>query len=447
MNKKIITLAVAAAMVAPAAALAEATLYGTLHQSIDYIDQDDIDEVVSVQQFDGRDDNGNLIPVVDENGNPVFKNFTIKGDGFSGWTVSRADGRIAGSEVLTIYDENGEVVERVNPDRFPGLQELKSRLELNNGPVGPSNRVGVKGSEDLGNGLKAIYQVEFGVRLADGDFSAANGDRGSISMRNTFVGLAGGFGTFVVGRHDTPLKISTGKLDMFADTIADYNGPLAFNDVRADNAIAYISPSFSGFQAMGAVHAGGGATVDGRYNVNSDSLAEAWSLAAIYSNGPFYASAAYESLSEDMTLSSFVEDTDLTDDFTKWRFGLGLLDWNGFSLTGVYEDRNNTGFVNDQDSSSWMVQAGYAFGNSGITAGYGSLDRDADFNDTFGDVGSFNDVRDAIDDALNGDLNQWTISFDHNFSKRTKAYVMYTNIDDDSAPDWDAFSLGMIHKF
>ncbi len=31
------------------------------------------------------------------------------------------------------------------------------------------------------------------------------------------------------------------------------------------------------------------------------------------------------------------------DDFNKWRIGLGILDWNGFSLTGIYEDRSNHG--------------------------------------------------------------------------------------------------------
>ncbi len=422
MNKKLITLAVAAAMVAPAAAFAEATLYGTLHQSIDYIDQSSVETAV----YDP--DTGDLLGF-------------IRFDGYKGWTVSRADGNILKQGQFRIVDLEGNLI--TLPDVvFPGGS---------NGPVGPSNRIGVKGSEDLGNGLKAIYQVELGVRLADGNFSAADGDRGSISMRNTFVGLAGSWGTFLVGRHDTPLKISTGKLDMFADTIADYNGPLAFNDIRADNAIAYISPSFSGFQFAGAVHAGGGATVEGVFNNESDSLAEAYSLAGIYSNGPFYGSVAYESLSRDMTINSRFDPvvidgpfgpyaTNLTNDFNKWRIGLGLLDWNGFSLTGIYEDRSNAGFVDGLDQSSWQVQAGYAFGNNMVKAAYGALDRDSD-----DDNGTL--VDDITDFDFDSDLNQWTIAFDHNFSKRTKVYAMYNNVDDDLLPDWDAFSLGIVHKF
>jgi predicted porin len=417
MNKKLVTLAVAAALVAPAAAMADATIYGRLDQSIDYINQSDASTIV----YDPM--TGDAVGY-------------IRFDGYNGWTVSRADGNILKQGQFRAVDLDGNVVQ------FPDVQ----LPILNNGPVGPSNRIGVKGSEDLGNGLKAIYQVELGVRLADGNFSAADGDRGSIVMRNTFVGLAGGWGTFLVGRHDTPLKISTGKLDLFADTMADYNGPLGFNDVRADNAIAYISPSFSGFQLAGAVHAGGGATVEGDFNTNANSIAEAYSVAAIYSNGPFYASAAYESLGNDMTIASIYDPvcidgycTDLTDDFTKWRIGLGILDWNGFTLTGIYEDRSNVGFLNSLDSTSWEVQAGYSFGNNMIKAAYGALDRDSG-NDR-------NLIDDITDFSFDNDLNQWSIAFDHNFSKRTKVYALYNNVDDDLLPNWEGFSLGIVHNF
>jgi hypothetical protein len=56
------------------------------------------------------------------------------------------------------------------------------------------------------------------------------------------------------------MKISTGKLDLFADTMADYNGTVGFRDLRADNVVAYISPSLAGFQLSGAIVPSGGAT-------------------------------------------------------------------------------------------------------------------------------------------------------------------------------------------
>jgi len=59
-------------------------------------------------------------------------------------------------------------------------------------------------------------------------------------MRNSYVGLKSDFGT-------APLKASTSKLELFNDIMADYVDMLGFNEVHADNTIAYISPNFHGF--------------------------------------------------------------------------------------------------------------------------------------------------------------------------------------------------------
>lgn len=420
MNKKLISMAVAAAMAAPAAAMAEAILYGKMHVSIDYAD---VKNAYALPQYDAQ---GNKIQ---------------GGTDFKGWGV------------------NG------NGSYMPGK--------------GRANRVGVKGSEDLGNGLKAIYQIELGVNLSAKDDDIPSGNNGGVSMRNSFAGIAGSFGTFLVGRHDTPLKISTGKLDMFSDTMADYNGTVGFDDLRVDNAIAYISPSFSGFQFMGALVAPGGATAEGYDNVNSDQLNGAWSLAGIYKNGPFYGSLAYESLSNEMFMNGGTSQAGsvvcydtmglpmpscnyVSDDYNKWRIGLGLLDWNGFTLSGVYEDQTDLpgGQTWYEDTSSgvivsngvkdqklWQIQAGYAFGNNQVKAMYGAVDRD--------DRKFFDDHTISINNLRNtfsGDRNTWALAFDHNFSKRTKAYVLYTAVDDDEenvtrGAQWSGFSMGMIHKF
>jgi len=136
------------------------------------------------------------------------------------------------------------------------------------GVVDNYSRIGFKGSEDLGGGLKAIYQIEIGINPNDTNNNLIqNAD--TFSYRNTFVGLAGGWGTALMGRHDTPLKISTGKLDLFADTLADMNATVGFQDLRADNVVAYISPSFGGFTLAGAVVPAGGSTALGTTNTES----------------------------------------------------------------------------------------------------------------------------------------------------------------------------------
>jgi predicted porin len=440
MQKKLLTLAVAAAMAAPAAALAEATLYGKLHQSIDYYDINNAEA-----------------PTYDVNGNVL-----TDGQDFTGWGVSAQGMR------------NNDLVDGP-PVSSPGISSR-------------ANRLGVKGSEDLGGGLKAIYQVELGLSLNDDDIdSGGNG----ISYRNSFVGLAGEWGTVLVGRHDTPYKISTSKLDQFSDTIADFNSTVGFDDNRTNNTIAYISPSFSGFSFAGAIIApGSGTTSGGDTNLNADSLAEAYSLGLIYRNGPFYASAAYENMSDEVFMDTIASEADgncdvasadfnaaacnkVGDDYSHWKLSLGLLDWNGFTLAAIYAQQDDipggrryaagdfdsaAGIKLPNNSNSadlWQIQAGYAFGNNKVKAMYGRMDRDGDWSLPAGVGTAFQ--RGQLSDFYEGDRETWAIGFDHSFSKRTKAYAIYTSVDDDrdgldaisgvTGAEYSAFSLGMIHKF
>lgn len=526
MNKKLLSLAVAAAVAAPTAAMAEAVLYGRVHVSIDYADvtnsiaptYDEVDTVIYsgqatetetfTQVWDGDptvtpgasvlggfENQGSF---VNDTGSSVFVpevapdgSVTIQeigpGETFVGVTDSFDTGLLDG-ETVTLIRTDGAGNPIVNNDGqdFTGWGVASEGSEIPGS--GRASRLGVKGSEDLGNGLKAIYQIELGLNL--GDDNIPGGSNG-ISYRNTFAGIAGDFGTLLVGRHDTPLKISSGKLDLFSDTMADYNGTVGFDDLRVDNAIAYISPSFSGFSFAGALVAPGGGTAGEGVNINSDQLNGAYSLALIYQNGPFYGSAAYESISNEMFMDS---DTSLAgkeacinangtqtltcayvgNDYSKYRFGLGLLDWNGFTLTAIYEQQddlpdgqttNAVGFVDPDGNVSfssiaggakeqqlWQVQAGYSFGNNMVKAMYGAVDRDRDDTRLFGGTRDTISI-DNLQDDLSGDRQTWALGFDHNFSKRTKVYALYVDVSDDSSDlpggnaEWSGFSLGLLHKF
>ncbi|HET8706619.1 MAG TPA: porin, partial [Pseudomonadales bacterium] len=99
-----------------------------------------------------------------------------------------------------------------------------------------SSRIGVKGDSQLFGGLKGLYQAEFGLNADD--------TSETISGRNTFAGLQGNFGTVLMGRKDTPLKEAQGTVDLFNDTIADIQYYFG-GEVRAKNAIEYVSPVFS----------------------------------------------------------------------------------------------------------------------------------------------------------------------------------------------------------
>ncbi|GHV58666.1 hypothetical protein FACS1894103_0610 [Campylobacterota bacterium] len=123
-----------------------------------------------------------------------------------------------------------------------------------------ASRFGLKGAADVGGGLTAVYQLEAGFNGVNGANSipgAAEQDAGSITpsngnnqlaSRNTFAGVAGGFGTFVIGNHDTPYKIvarGSGAITS-ADTVADLH---LNTDRRLQGAVAYIAPA----DALGGV--------------------------------------------------------------------------------------------------------------------------------------------------------------------------------------------------
>ena len=76
-----------------------------------------------------------------------------------------------------------------------------------------SSRFGIKGSEDLGNGLSATYKYEISLDIMSSTIN--------LGARNRYVGLKGDFGEVRVGHHDTPLKMSQGKFDQFQDTAGD----------------------------------------------------------------------------------------------------------------------------------------------------------------------------------------------------------------------------------
>ena len=86
-----------------------------------------------------------------------------------------------------------------------------------------SSRLGVKGSEDLGDGLTAVWQIESLINIGDATGTSGSASTGgAIGNRNTFLGLSSATaGTVVLGRHDTPYKIATRAYDLFTDGIAD----------------------------------------------------------------------------------------------------------------------------------------------------------------------------------------------------------------------------------
>jgi predicted porin len=146
---------------------------------------------------------------------------------------------------------------------------------LESGGVNTS-RIGFKGSEDLGGGLKANFQLEQSVALDDGT--------GGTFDRQSWVGLSGSFGAVQLGRSWSSYDdIRSGANDNFgANVAASFNTWIGYND-RPANSLKYISPEIAGFS--GSLTYGLGEDKNKNANGKASSVL---SLGAQYANGPIF---------------------------------------------------------------------------------------------------------------------------------------------------------------
>lgn len=142
-----------------------------------------------------------------------------------------------------------------------GTGTVSSKTQLKNSGYN-SSRIGFRGVEDLGGGLKASFHLEAGVNNDDGTGSASNtnnqavtgasaGTQGLTFNRRSTVSVEGNFGEVRLGRDYTPQFWSETAYDPFGTNgvgtnIAAFKGGVT--GVRASNSIGYLSPSFSGLK-------------------------------------------------------------------------------------------------------------------------------------------------------------------------------------------------------
>ena len=180
-----------------------------------------------------------------------------------------------------------------------------------------SSRVGFRGTEDLGGGLKANFQLEMGLRIDDGctTLSAAGGPAcdnggnsansgGSTFGRNAWGGLSGGFGEVRVGRqvlgsfgvqgNSGSSGASNGLYDASTAGLSPMGG------IRFSNAIRYLSPNFGGFTGSlmlaapeTAANTSASATGGGFTTTSNASRRTGVDLALEYANGPAYVGFGY----------------------------------------------------------------------------------------------------------------------------------------------------------
>ena len=280
------------------------------------------------------------------------------------------------------------------------------------------SRIGFRGTEDLGNGLKAVFTLEQGISIDTGT------GMGSQS-RQSFVGLAGAFGVVTLGRQYAPGWDF--QYDAFAGSIVSPQYLLSSGvdssispagTTRWDNSVAY-NGMFSGLKvraiysmAAGEDTAGASAgTVTttpphvGNWADPSDD--DAMGLGLEYANGPLKVGAVYQML---QTASNAAA----ADDQTEWLLG-GSYDFGAATLALSYQDAESLGRMKGEDAKLWQLGVIVPVGAAGnVHLGYGEVKAD--------NVVGSNSAK----------SKSYSLAYTHALSKRTTAYTGYNRTDNDT---------------
>lgn len=274
-----------------------------------------------------------------------------------------------------------------------------------------TSRLGFKGVEDLGGGLKAKFQLEAAVS-ADTGASAT----GRFFDRAAWVGLASAeAGELRIGRQDSligaQIADTIGAQAYDASVIAGTLGGSSSFYRRIDNALTYIAPTFVPGLTLSAQYSTAVDSVTAGNNnaeaVSGSKLGRAYGFAANFVQGPLAAGAAYINTNSSVTLQQ--ENVGL--------YVYGAYDLGVAKLTAFYNDDTNDGnrAVNGHRLYGFQaavpvvtnltVTGGYAYAHNVTTAG------------TFDTKGTKHDNAGII-----------TLKAQYDLSKRTAVYALFTEV-------------------
>ncbi|MCG9770057.1 porin, partial [Pseudoalteromonas piscicida] len=258
-----------------------------------------------------------------------------------------------------------------------------------------ASRFGFKGSEKLDSGLEVIYKLEFQVDVSDAD---SKGDKDNITARNQYVGLKGNFGEVVIGRNDTALKQSQGKLDQFNDLEGDIK-VLFKGENRLGDSISYKSPSFNGFRVLGSFIA-----------EDSEEGENGFSTALTYGDAGLKESAVYAAIAADSEVNGY--------DTVRFTVQGKVAD---FKLGAMYQTQEKVD--GSAEADGYLLNAAYKLGNATLKAQYQAIDFDA------------GDKVDGI-----------SVGVDYKLAKNAKVYGFYSTFDADNQVEKDYLGLGIEYK-
>jgi predicted porin len=342
-----------------------------------------------------------------------------------GWMVALAAALVVpealaqASNPVTLYGRVYVTAESVEAKGGANPLPRRNRVE------DQSSLLGVRGTENLGGGLTAFFQLETGFSPDD--------TSGTFARRNSAIGLRGAWGALSMGRWDTPFKqTQVGSVDPWGDLqIGDITGAAirqgSFSQ-RATNMVQYVSPRMSGF----IVRAMYGAN-EGRTAARNPSLHGA---AITWSQGQASVSYAYEKHNDSIGQTA-------TTGVDEEGHGIsGQARFGPVKVSGQYGEYERT---NATKQKSYQVGLQYYVGKHQFIATY-SASKDGG----------------AASAATQPACDLAAVGYRYNFSRRTMLITSYAKVDNErgslcnfgsntlsiaEGQDPQGFSLGVRHTF
>ena len=338
--------------------------------------------------------------------------------------IAAVSGSAFAQSSVTIY---GQIDQGVGQQS----ESVKNREVL----AGSANRLGFRGVEDLGGGLKAFF--EFQHRFS-ADTGVANG---TFWDGKSFVGLQTAFGSVYLGREDNPAyALSQAAGDPWGtDTVAQnttiLNGRIGTN--RYANSVNYRG-TFGGFTFGAQI-----AEADGT-KAQSTGADRPWSVAAVYTGGPFTIGVGHENPAD--------ADAQWTTINGAWDFKfVKLIGLYGFGDTGLNTPnptgpnvngvafptniRNFNSLGRNDERTAFIIGLTAPIGNGELKASYGQLENE----------NSITGAKTKLD-------KQWGLGYHYALSKRTTIYADVVQEDGDIVKTYGqlektGYDIGIKHKF
>ncbi len=288
-----------------------------------------------------------------------------------------------------------DVVNNSDPD--PANEKTALSITSNH------SHIGLRGREVVSDALALRWQYETIVDLDDGGWGEG---------RDSFVALESRLGMLLAGRHVTPYRALTDRLDIFFETRADYSAVIGSIDGdpvfhhRARNIVYYTSPEFKGIRFDLAYIAS--QENDNLPISDEETDLNGYSTSLRFEHGRFYAGLAYELLGRASAPGQ--DDAKATKAALGWDFGQGT------QAALIWEDAGNgvTAGGREQRREAWYVNLAHVAGNFTWKIAYGMLDE--------------------LESAPDSGAQLVTAGFSYALSPRTELYVLAAGmINDDNA--------------